>query len=407
MFTAAEKIRWRREWRSALVVKGLGRRVHFLPLSRRLNYLWARNGEIQITDIKNGCFLVRFKNKLDYELASSGGPWLLGDTYLTVHRWFKGFNPWTTVIKSTIVWVQLPELPVEFVNREAVMRIAARIGKPIRVDRATEMGARAQFARVCVEIDLTRPLLSQYRIEGIKYLIQYEGLENICGECGTYGQPTESCDCRQESPVIVEEEVEMVPETQQIPDPTNGRIFGEWMTVKRKERRPNQRGTNPGKQKTHYSNNPFDVLHVKEPEVPEHMHDGNQKEDGDGMNVEKETTMKEGGAERKSNKNKQKDTYKMGKDGKDKVGEEARKLNKEQNKEVQRDGSSKKAAGSKDAVGDRQKEGLREDGPVQSTKVTSGANIKGPGAGKPVEKRVEQTMQGKKGAGNLSPSGHK
>ncbi|CAI0458592.1 unnamed protein product [Linum tenue] len=148
-FPAAEKIRWRREWRSALVVKGLGRKVSYLPLVKRLNFLWGRNGELQISDMKNDCFLVRVRNQKDYEFALEGGSWLLGDTYLIVHRWFKGFNPWKTKVLSTMVWVQLPELPTEFINKEAVMRIAAAIGKPIRVDRATKLGARGKFGRVC------------------------------------------------------------------------------------------------------------------------------------------------------------------------------------------------------------------------------------------------------------------
>ncbi|CAL1353413.1 unnamed protein product [Linum trigynum] len=85
-FTAAENIRWRREWRSALVVKGLGRRVPFLPLSQRMNSLWGKHGELKISDMKNGCFLVRFRHQDDYEAAINEGPWLLGDTYLTVTR---------------------------------------------------------------------------------------------------------------------------------------------------------------------------------------------------------------------------------------------------------------------------------------------------------------------------------
>ncbi|CAI0457292.1 unnamed protein product [Linum tenue] len=88
-----------------------------------------------------------------------GGPWLLGETYLTVHIWCKGFNPWKAEVSSTMIWVQLPELPIEFINKEAVVRIAKAIGNPIRVDRATELGARGKFARVCVEVDLTQPLL--------------------------------------------------------------------------------------------------------------------------------------------------------------------------------------------------------------------------------------------------------
>ncbi|CAN0912774.1 hypothetical protein LINGRAPRIM_LOCUS481, partial [Linum grandiflorum] len=149
-FTAAEKASFRRPCRSALVVKGLGRNVPYLPLARRLNFLWAKHGNIQISDLKNGCYLVRFRRQEDYEWAITGGPWMLGDTYLTVHRWFRGFDPWTTKVTTTMVWLELPDLPIEFYNPVAVKRIASRIGKPFRVDRATEEGARGKFARVCV-----------------------------------------------------------------------------------------------------------------------------------------------------------------------------------------------------------------------------------------------------------------
>ncbi|CAL1413259.1 unnamed protein product [Linum trigynum] len=189
-FTAAEKIIWRREWRSALVVKGLGRKVSYMELSRRPNFLWAKHGDLQISDIKNGCFLVRFR-KEDYEIATSGGSWLLGETYLTVMRWYKGFNPWKSEVSSTLIWVQLPELPIEFINKEAAMKIGSLIGNPLRVDRATEEGARGNFARVCVEVDLRKPLLSKYKVEGIEYLIQYEGLDHICMDYDKYGQPTD------------------------------------------------------------------------------------------------------------------------------------------------------------------------------------------------------------------------
>ncbi|CAN0917279.1 hypothetical protein LINGRAHAP2_LOCUS30196 [Linum grandiflorum] len=132
LFSAAEKASFRREWRSALIVKGLGRRVSYLPLARRLNFLWARNGELQITDMQNGCYLVRFREK--------------------------------------------------------------------EVDRATKEGARAKYARVCVEIDLTKPLLPKYKVDGTKYLVVYEGLTNLCTNCGKYGAPAETCHCRDPPP---------------------------------------------------------------------------------------------------------------------------------------------------------------------------------------------------------------
>ncbi|CAI0377992.1 unnamed protein product [Linum tenue] len=114
---------------------------------------------------------------------------MLGDTYLTVMRWYKSFNPWKSVVKSTLVWVQLPDLPIEFINNEAAMKIGVMIGHSVWVDRATEIGARGNYARVCVEVDLTRPLLSRYKVEGVEYLIQYEGIENVCMDCREYEKP--------------------------------------------------------------------------------------------------------------------------------------------------------------------------------------------------------------------------
>ncbi|CAN0838541.1 hypothetical protein LINGRAHAP2_LOCUS2209, partial [Linum grandiflorum] len=90
------------------------RRISYIALARRLNFLWTKNGPLQISNLRNGCFLVRFKNKEDYEWAISGGPWKLGETYLTVHHWFKGFDPWKLEVKYTMVWVNLPDLPIEF-----------------------------------------------------------------------------------------------------------------------------------------------------------------------------------------------------------------------------------------------------------------------------------------------------
>ncbi|CAI0553062.1 unnamed protein product [Linum tenue] len=195
--------------------------------------------------MNNGCFLVRFRNQKDYELAIEKGPWLLSETYLTVNRWFKGFNPWKATVKSTIVWVQLPDLPIEFFNVEAVTMIAELIGKPIRVDRATELGARGNYARVSVEVDLTKPLLSKYKVEGVTYIIQYEGLEDICGECGMYGQRSNKCSCKQ----MGEESVDALPVTPRAAptvSQTEGRTYGEWMSVKKKaawsKRRPENNG---------------------------------------------------------------------------------------------------------------------------------------------------------------------
>ncbi|CAI0441482.1 unnamed protein product [Linum tenue] len=124
--------------------------------------------------------------------------------------------------------------------------IAELIGTPIRVDRATEIGARGNYARVSVEVDLTKPLLGKYKVEGITYLIQYEGLDEICGECGLYGNRTEKCSCS-----IMEEQPpsptpDCVPETP-MEEKAEEKVYGDWMTIKRKTRRYEQKAIQTNK----------------------------------------------------------------------------------------------------------------------------------------------------------------
>ncbi|CAI0419541.1 unnamed protein product [Linum tenue] len=158
---------------------------------------------------------------------------MIGDHYITAVPWRKGFNPRAHSITSTLVWLQLPDLPIELYHPEAVLRIASRAGRPIRLDRATETGARAKFARVCVEVDLTKPLLSKFKVAGIEYEIKYEGLYNVCFQCGRYGHSQASCpnnhsDRSQEEAGTSNDSTHTRHEEQ----------YGDWMIAKRRDRRP-------------------------------------------------------------------------------------------------------------------------------------------------------------------------
>ncbi|CAN1245901.1 hypothetical protein LINGRAPRIM_LOCUS3057 [Linum grandiflorum] len=228
-FTAEEKTHFRRPWRSALVVKGLDRKIPYLPLARRLNSLWAKHGNIQISDLENDCYLVRFRSQEDYEWAITGGPW-----------------------------------------RCAVMRIASRIGKLVRVDRATEAGARGKYARVCVEVDLSKRLLPKYKVEGVLYLIVYAGFHKICTKCGMYGTPTHLC--KFDHPQVEDMMTNDTEQVHKVCDLSNGQVLGEWMMPKKKAWRRTKEVpisvNKPQSTKPITQGNRFDVLKNNEDNVP-------------------------------------------------------------------------------------------------------------------------------------------
>lgn len=72
-------------------------------------------------------------------------------------------------------------------DRKALYNIVASIGKVLRLDNHTANRGRNKFARVSVELDLTKPLVPHYMIDGELKQIEYESLHALCMYCGMYG----------------------------------------------------------------------------------------------------------------------------------------------------------------------------------------------------------------------------
>ena len=54
----------------------------------------------------------------------------------------------------------MPGLQLEYWDREIAMAIAAKAGKPVEIDVYMANLARGAFPRVCVEVDLSKPLVA-------------------------------------------------------------------------------------------------------------------------------------------------------------------------------------------------------------------------------------------------------
>ncbi|MED6197569.1 hypothetical protein PIB30_057647, partial [Stylosanthes scabra] len=62
---AREKV-LERPWKKALIIKLLGRRVAYGVLKRRLEYMWAKIGGMDLINVGNDYFIVRLFNEDDY-----------------------------------------------------------------------------------------------------------------------------------------------------------------------------------------------------------------------------------------------------------------------------------------------------------------------------------------------------
>ncbi|CAN1133392.1 hypothetical protein LINPERHAP2_LOCUS7629, partial [Linum perenne] len=160
-----------------------------------------------------------------------GGPWKIYEYYISVAHWSPSFDA-KEPIKKILTWVCLSKLPIHYFNNVAVTRIGNYIGKTIRLDLATSAGARARYARVCIEVDLTKPLLGKYIIDNQVYRVEYESLENICFSCGVYGHKGDRCPAKEDVTPVGSTDV-APPEKVTTPE---GDV-GCWMMVSRRNKK--------------------------------------------------------------------------------------------------------------------------------------------------------------------------
>ncbi|KAJ1392541.1 hypothetical protein SESBI_35774 [Sesbania bispinosa] len=154
-------------WKRALIIKLLGKRVSLKFLQGRLHKLWQPKERMEVIDIDNDFFVVRFTDRSDLSKVYEGGPWVIMGHYLGVQRWKPEFLPYEDEFKRVSVWIRVPGLPIEYYDDHILWRIGDVVGHTIKIDPNTlrqyedDLGMsmvteRGKFARICVEVDLRK-----------------------------------------------------------------------------------------------------------------------------------------------------------------------------------------------------------------------------------------------------------
>ena len=202
-FSKDLKQRIRTPWAKALIVKVYGRSVGFNYLHNRLLSLWKPAGRLDCVDLGNGFFLTWFYLREDFEAILKKGPWFIGGFFLSIRLWEPNFHPATANVSSIAVWIRLNELPIEYYHAEALHQIGKTIGNVLRVDTHTASETRGRFARLCIQVDVNKPLATAILIGKFEQPICYKGIHKLCFVCGRMGHTQEFCPqvVRQDLPI--------------------------------------------------------------------------------------------------------------------------------------------------------------------------------------------------------------
>ncbi|XP_075651225.1 uncharacterized protein LOC142621755 [Castanea sativa] len=197
-----KKSKIRAQWSNSIIVKVFGRTVGFHFLHSKISSLWNPGGRLDVVDLGKDFFLVRFRLKEDLDKVLKGGPWYIGEHFLTLRPWVPNFRPSMASISSVAVLARFPELSIEYYDAEVLKEIREAIGPILRIDSHTASGSKGRYTRVCVQIDLEKPLIKEVVIDKLYQQVQYEGPHSFCFSCGRIGHKKETCQYKIRKPKI-------------------------------------------------------------------------------------------------------------------------------------------------------------------------------------------------------------
>ena len=144
--------------KNAVIIKLLGKTLSFFTLHARLLRDWKTEQEFEVIDIGQGYYMVKFASQSDCMSILMGGPYKIFDHYLAVQPWEPCFQPANAKLLKIAVWVHFIGVPMELYQEEVFMNLGDKVDHSIKVDTTTLLATKGEYARVCVEYDLNKPL---------------------------------------------------------------------------------------------------------------------------------------------------------------------------------------------------------------------------------------------------------
>ncbi|KAK0582022.1 hypothetical protein LWI29_020550 [Acer saccharum] len=155
-----------------------------LALKEKLQSIWKLNSQWRLISLGRGFFQILLNSEEDKAQVWGIGSLHLKPGILRLQPWTQNFNPNTQRTTNAQIWVRFYDLPWEFWHPQILSDMARGVGIPLKFDRATLEGDYGHFARMLIDVDLSKPLPDSIMIEvGEDCLFPTLYFENVPSFC--------------------------------------------------------------------------------------------------------------------------------------------------------------------------------------------------------------------------------
>ncbi|CAH9092862.1 unnamed protein product [Cuscuta europaea] len=136
--------------------------------------------------------IFKFQNEVDRTKVLHEGPYMVFGKLLMLKELSDDFSFEDAEFLKVPIWIKFPKLPMKLWNDEAMSEVASMVGIPITTDKITQERTNNDYARVLIEVDVSKPPPLSFPIrlpsrKVFKQNVVYETFPNFCFHCKQYG----------------------------------------------------------------------------------------------------------------------------------------------------------------------------------------------------------------------------
>ena len=134
------------------------RHQNLRTLKSTLKSAWKMGSDLQIVEVGNSVLQFKFNSEYQLQWVERNGPWNFDNNLLLLCRWRKGLSASNILFTHSPFWVQIWDLPFEYMSIEVSRELGNSLGKFIESDRRIGNSDQAKFMRIRVDLQLDKPL---------------------------------------------------------------------------------------------------------------------------------------------------------------------------------------------------------------------------------------------------------
>jgi len=166
-------------------------------LATKLGKIWKMVHEWKLVPLGRGFYDFFFQNSTDLTRIWAAGSVSLQPGLLRLSQWTKDFHHDTQKQTHASLWIRLVALPQEYWRERTLKEIASAVGTPISIDATTCKRVFGHYARILVDIDLSKKIFDEILVEregfAFKAEVQYERRPFFCHHCYAIGHDVTTC----------------------------------------------------------------------------------------------------------------------------------------------------------------------------------------------------------------------